>query len=263
MFLSASYEKIDGMWHFNTSSNIGMVISMILWGVLHGLTPHGHSWLVLLPFALGGIGKRGMLRMSLAYSFGIILTAAVTGALLGWLSSHIPNAWHANVELGIGLLLLAVGLSFLFKPLSIHHAIDHICSEECASGEEKKLVRTGTTGAMFMLGVMSMLIPCPTILPVYTLLVVTHSAAKGVIMFTIYALATALAINLVAVSMVHARGLVTALDQKSGYRLLVLRLSGILVLAIALWMLWMSLHPQMPGMRLAPVSPIATTVYSG
>ena len=41
--------------------------------------------------------------------------------------------------------------------------------------------------------------------------------------------------------MVHARGLVTALDQR-GYRLIILRFSGVLVLGIALWMLWMSLH---------------------
>ena len=165
--------------HFNVTSDFGLVIGMMLWGVLHGLTPHGHSWLVLLPFALGGSIARGMLRMSLAYSLGIIITAAATGALLGLLSSYIPAAWHVGIELAIGVLLLVVGLSFLLKPLSIHHAIDHICSEACASGEEKALVRTGTSGAMFMLGVMSMLIPCPTIMPVYSLLAVTHSALKG------------------------------------------------------------------------------------
>jgi len=237
--------------HFAVTSDIGLLIVMMLWGVLHGLTPHGHSWLVLLPFALGGINRRGMLRMSLAYSLGIIVTAAATGALLGWLSSKIPAAWHVEIELAIGILLLIVGISFLLKPLSVHHAIDHICSEECASGKEKALVRSGTAGAMFMLGAMSMLIPCPTIMPVYTLLMETHSAVKGAILFTIYAIFTSLAINMVALSMVHARKLVTALDQ-SGYRLLILRLSGVLMLGLAVWMLWMSLHALPRTMHPAP-----------
>lgn len=227
------------MWHFSASTDMGLLLGAVLWGILHGLTPHGHSWLVLLPFALGGINRRGMLRMALAYSLGMVIAAAGTGALLGLIFSLIPEAWHHLLELAVGVLMVLVGLTFLLKPLSVHHAIDHICSEACHSGEEKALVRTGTTGALFMLGVMSMLIPCPTNVWVYTLPAVAQSPLKGLVLFTTYAAFSALAITLVAVSMVHARGLVTALDQR-GYRLVILRLSGVLVLGVGVWMLWQS-----------------------
>ncbi len=235
--------NLNSDMHFNTSTDMGLVIAMVVMGLSHGLTPHGHSWLVLLPFALGGVTTRTMLRMSLAYSLGFTLTSAAIGALLGLLASRIPYIWHVKVEGAIGLALLLVGLSFLLKPLSIHHAIDHLCGEECASREEKALVRSGTTGAMFMLGVMSILIPCPTVFPAFTLLIDTHSALKSMLLFTLFALSTAVAINLVAVAMVYARGLVTILDQR-GFRLFILRFSGVLVLGIGGWMLWTSLHAK-------------------
>jgi len=253
--MAYSRGKMDGM-HFNPTTDIGLVLGAIIWGVLHGLTPHGHSWLVLLPFALGGITRRGMLRMSLVYSLGMIVAAAGTGALLGLIFSIIPGSWHHVFEVGVGVLLVMMGLIFLLRPLSVHHAIDHICGEECQSGEEKALLRSGTAGAMFMLGVMSMIIPCPTNIWVYMLPAVTQSPLKGTLIFTIYAIFTALAINLVAVSMVHARGLVAKLDQ-SGYRLLILRLSGILVLGIGLWWLWQTLGEQRHEQHPVPALPMA------
>jgi len=219
------------------TSYLGLVFGAIFWGILHGLTPHGHSWLVLLPFALGGIKERGMLRMALVYSAGMVVTAAATGALLGLIFSRIPEAWHHTLQFGIAGVIVIVGLVVMFRPLSIHHAIDHICGESCQSGEEKALLRKGTLGAMFMLGVMSMLIPCPTNIWVYALPTLTGSPLVGALIFTTYALFTGIAITLVAVAMVRARGFVQALEQR-GYRLLILRFSGIVVLGVGLWLFW-------------------------
>lgn len=243
---------------FQGMGDYGLLVGAMIWGILHGLTPHGHSWLVLLPFALGGINTRGMTRMATAYCVGMMVAAAATGALLGLLASIIPEGWHQGVEIGIGLLLLTVGVVFIVKPLSVHHAIDHICHEECQSGEERALLRTGTLGAMFMLGVMSMLIPCPTNIPMYAALTAgSRSPLAGATYFTVYALFTSASILFVAIAMVRARSLVVTIE-KRGYRKLIWRFSGIIILAVSGWLLWLGTHdhdhghghtPQAPGVH--------------
>lgn len=191
-----------------------------------------------------------MLRMAVVYSLGMLIAAAATGALLGLLSSLIPEAWHHYAQVGIGGILLLTGLAFMARPLSVHHAIDHICSEACHSGEEKALLRTGTSGALFMLGVMSMIIPCPTNIWVYyTLPAVASSALVGSLIFMVYALFTGVAVVFVAIAMVRARTLVEVLERR-GYRLLILRLSGLIVLGVGVWLLWVGLgthHEPEPG----------------
>ncbi|MHB9023241.1 MAG: urease accessory protein UreH domain-containing protein [Armatimonadota bacterium] len=219
----------------------GLLFGAVLWGTLHGLTPHAHSWLVLLPFAIGGIKPRGMLRLALAFSAGLILTAAGTGALLGLLTSYIPEEGHRLVEIGLGGVLALAGLAIMFKPLSVHHAVDHICNEECQPGEVKALARTGTFGALFVLGAMSMLVPCPTNIWIYALPAVTQNPLVGMLVFTLYAVFTSLAITGVAVMMTRARPLVANLE-KRGFRLVALRLGGLIVLGVGLWLLWLGTH---------------------
>lgn len=229
-----------------TGSILGLVLVTICWGVLHGLTPHGHSWLVLLPFALGGMKARGMARMAIAYSLGMLVTAAIAGALLGWLSSLIPMSWHYGVDVGIGVLLMITGIVFLLKPLSIHHAIDHMCDEECHSGEERALLRSGTMGAMFIFGVISMVIPCPTLVPMYAALTTgSHTWWEGALFFTLYAVSTGLTITIVAVAMSNARTFVQALEDH-GHRLVILRLSGVIMLVMGCWLLGLGslAHPH-------------------
>lgn len=232
---------------FQGAGSVGLMIGAIVWGILHGLTPHGHSWLVLLPFALGGMNTRGMLRMALAYCGGMVVTAAATGALLGLIVSSIPERWHHGVELGVGILLLIIGLVFIVRPLSAHHAIDHICHEECQSGEERALLRAGTMGAMFMLGVMSMLIPCPTNLPMYAALTAgSRTPWDGAAFFTVYALFTSASIIFVALAMVRARSLIALIEQR-GYRTVIWRISGFIILAAAGWLIWLGTHEHDHG----------------
>ncbi len=141
----------------------------------------------------------------------------------------------------MGMLLVVSGIIFLIRPLSVHHAIDHLCNEHCHTGEEVKLAHAGTFSAMFMLGVMSMAIPCPTNIPIYLALT---SGARGPVLgaalFTLYALTTGLAIMFVAVAMTRARKLVETLEQR-GYRLLIWRLSGAIVLAAGLYLVYLGL----------------------
>lgn len=201
----------------------------------------------MVPLALGGIKTRAMYRLALVYSLGMLVTAAATGALLGLIFTQIPEGWHQGIEIMLGSALLVMGIAFMLRPLSVHHAIDHICSEECQSGEEKALLRSGTSGAMFVLGAMSMLIPCPTNAWFYIAApTLSRSPLTGALVFSVYALFTGVAVTVVAVAMVRARGLIEALERR-GFRMLILRLSGIIVLAMGGWMLWLGTHPHEHG----------------
>lgn len=232
-------------WVDGTTPAGGMVLAA-LWGILHGVTPHGHSWLVLLPFMLGGANVRLMVRVAAAYGLGMVFAAAGTGALLGIVSSRIPEGWHNGVETAVGVLLVASGLIFIIKPLSAHHAVDHLCSEHCHSGEEKALLRTGTFGAMFLLGMAGISMPCPTNIPVYALPVASGSPLMGALVFITYALTTSLTILGIAVATVRARTVVEALDRR-GTRQAIWRISGVIVLAAGLYMLSLGLRPHDHG----------------
>jgi sulfite exporter TauE/SafE len=223
--------------------NVPPLIGAILMGILHGLTPHGHSWLVLLPFALGGINARGMLRLAIAYGLGMIVVAAATGAVLGALAHAVPEAWHQGVEIGIGVMLTVMGLAFIIRPDSVHHTMDHICSEHCHSTGEQKLLRSGTMTGLFLMGVLSMLIPCPTNYWLYGQSFATRSVAEGALIFVTYAVSTSLAVGAVAKLMVTSRAMLAPLERK-GNRLLILRLSGLIVLLAGAWMLWLGTHPH-------------------
>lgn len=226
--------------------NVPPLIGAILWGILHGLTPHGHSWLVLLPFALGGVNARGMLRLAAAYGLGMIVVAAATGAALGALAQVVPESWHQGVEIGIGVMLTVMGLAFVIRPDSVHHAMDHICSEHCHSTGEQKLLRSGTMTGLFLMGVLSMLVPCPTNYWLYGQSFVTRSPLEGALIFVTYAVSTSITVAVVARVMVTSRAMLAPLERK-GNRLLILRVSGLIVLLAGAWMLWIGAHPHVHG----------------
>lgn len=250
------------MFHLDQSTIAGLLIGAVLWGALHGLTPHAHSWLVLLPFALGGIKRGAMLRIALSFALGMLITAMVTGALLGALFSLIPEGWHRGIELGIGGLLIMVGIIFMVKPLSVHHAIDHMCDEHCQPGGAQTLLRSGTAGGMFLFGAMSMVLPCPTNLWLYALPAVAATPLTGALVFTVYAFVTGIVIVGIALALVSARSLVETLDQR-GYRNVIMRLGGVLILAVGLWLAWMGSHPHEHGDDLHEPAGMHESLHTG
>jgi cytochrome c biogenesis protein CcdA len=222
------------------------LLGAILWGILHGLTPHGHSWLVLLPFALGGVDARGMLRLALAYGLGMLLVAVAVGALLGTLARAVPEAWHHGIEIGVGGVLVLMGLVFMFRPASVHHTAEHLCDEHCHSDKEQKLVRSGTAWGLFVVGITSMLIPCPTNGWLYLQSAALGSPVTGALLFITYALATSVTIAVVAVMMAKSRALLAPLEARDT-RMRIMRISGLIILLTGAWMLWLGTHDHHHG----------------
>ncbi len=121
--------------------------------------------------------------------------------------------------------------------------MDHICGEHCHTSGEQKLLRSGTIAGLFVVGIFSMLIPCPTNYWLYGQSFVSRSPVDGAILFVAYALSTSVTICVVAMLMASSRALLAPLERK-GNRLLILRLSGLIVLLAGAWMLWLGFHPH-------------------
>ena len=100
--------------------------SSFLLGLLHGINPCGHSWLVLAPFVSGE--KRGSRIAVLTIMFlgGTALACLVIGASLGAVSQIIPLSMGIWVEVITSVILIIIGLLLLYDPHILHsHDHDH------------------------------------------------------------------------------------------------------------------------------------------
>jgi nickel/cobalt transporter (NicO) family protein len=215
---------------------VASFIAAVSAGLLHGLTPHGHSWLVLLPIALGpGVTRQRMARFAVAYSLGMLATAVVIGAALGAVSQFIPESWHEWMVFGVAGLLIILGLTALIRPLNVHHAIDHLCYEHCDADHTPPKLRSGSLWVVFSLGVMSMLVPCPSVAGIYAAFALTQTWYWGATVFGVYALCTGLTITIVAITIVSAKTVLQSLAKKNN-RLLIWRLNGIIFVLVGAYM---------------------------
>ncbi len=100
--------------------------SSFLLGLIHGINPCGHSWLVLAPFVAGE--KRGQRVAFLTLSFvgGTTAACLVLGATLGSVSAILSPGAGWWVDLLTSLVLLMLGAALLYKPELLHsHDHDH------------------------------------------------------------------------------------------------------------------------------------------
>jgi nickel/cobalt exporter len=107
---------------------------------------------------------------------------------------------------GTASILIALGFVLLVKPGLIHHHHDdehghdhahdlefvHTHAEK-SDAEEKKKKLTGM--ALFGIGFVNMIIPCPTVAIMYKYALDSASALKATVIFGIYAAATAIAVG--------------------------------------------------------------------
>jgi nickel/cobalt exporter len=211
--------------------------SSIILGLVHGINPCGHSWLVLAPFVVGQ--KRGSKVAWLTFSFlsGTAIACLILGMTLGAVSAVIPESVQFWVDVGTSIILVALGVILIVKPGLIHHHhddehghdhahdLEHIHKEEDehhhnhshdhthlhsrTKGDRKNL--TGL--ALFGIGFVNMIIPCPTVAIMYKYALDSSSAWKATLIFGIYAIATAVAVGGVIYAIFHVSRLLEKLSQ--------------------------------------------------
>jgi len=190
--------------------------SSLILGLVHGVNPCGHSWLVLAPFVMGQ--KRGgkVAWLTLSFLTGTALACLTLGMSLGAVSAFIPDTLQFWVDIVTAAILVALGLVLIVKPGLIHHHdeehghdhshdVEHIHEHEIshehghdhvhlhAQPKDKNQKLTGMV--LFGIGFINMIIPCPTAAIMYKYALDSASTWKATVIFGVYAIGTALAVG--------------------------------------------------------------------
>ncbi|PLX83328.1 MAG: hypothetical protein C0617_12435 [Desulfuromonas sp.] len=209
--------------------------SSLILGLVHGVNPCGHSWLVLAPFVVGR--KRGSKVAYLTFAFlaGTAVACLLLGLTLGAISEVIPEPLEHWVDVGTSLLLIILGAVLIIKPNLIHHHhdeehghdhshdLENVHEQEHHHGHDHSQVhphahpkssKQKLTGlALFGIGFVNMIIPCPTVAIMYGYAIDSGSAWKATTIFGIYAAGTAVAVGGVIFAIFHVARLLEKLSQ--------------------------------------------------
>lgn len=221
---------------------MAMQSSLIL-GLIHGINPCGHSWLVLAPFVANKTNGRQVSLLTIAFLGGTAAACISLGVSLGAISQIIPTSLQWWVEVGTGVALAAIGILLIIKPSILHrhdhqhqdkdtanHLIHHesVCSCKHHHHHHSKTQQL-TALALFGVGFVNMIIPCPTVAIMYSYALDSGDILKASLVFAAYALTTAMAVAAV----IYAIFKVTSLLQKFSRHWIenaIMRTAGLLTL---------------------------------
>ncbi len=251
---------------------IAALQSSFLLGLIHGINPCGHSWLVLTPFITGEKKGSRVAILTSAFLFGTALACLALGATLGTISGLLPPAASFWVEIGTSALLIIIGFLLLYNPEILHkhthdHSHDHedhdqhhccghhghdhhhdhehehgACQHTCNDSVPTK---AGTKGkwlalSLFGIGFINMIIPCPTAAVMYGYALNSGSALTATLVFGSYAVSTAIAVGLVIYCIFRITTMAGRL-QKDWVEPLIMRTAGIIIVIFSGYGLYSSL----------------------
>lgn len=224
--------------------------SSFLLGLLHGINPCGHSWLVLAPFVAGE--RKGARVAVLTFSFllGTALACLALGATLGAISQVMPSSMGIWVESITSLVLIVIGLLLLYNPHILHNHghghEDHCHDHECHSREHghddhghrpnmtsrlKKLSekKSFLPLALFAIGFVNMIVPCPTAAIMYGYALNSGHVLSATLVFAVYAVATAIAVGCVIFLIFKMTSMASSL-RKDWVEPLIMRVAGAVII---------------------------------
>lgn len=178
--------------------------SSFIVGLVHGVNPCGHSWLVLAPFV--GASRKGRQIATLTASFlsGTALACIALGLTLGGLSSFIPSSLETQMEAAMSWLIILLGLILVINPEILHsHAHEH---DEHHGGDahghhhdhhhHHRIIKASAS-ALFTIGFVNMIIPCPTAAIMYSYALTSGMPSASAAVFGSYALGTAISVGVI------------------------------------------------------------------
>jgi nickel/cobalt exporter len=230
--------------------------SSFLLGLLHGVNPCGHSWLVLAPFVTGEKNGGRVALLTCAFLGGTALACLALGASLGAISQFVPMSMGTWVEIGTSVILIILGLLLMYNPYLLHHhdhSYDdthgghhgHVHAHDCGhhhhgcqslghTNERRGLLKslhhlTTDTNvlpfALFGIGFVNMIVPCPTAAVMYGYALNAGSTFTATLVFGTYAVSTAIAVSGVIFMIFKATSMASSL-QKDWIEPLIMRLAG-------------------------------------
>jgi nickel/cobalt exporter len=236
--------------------------SSFLLGLLHGINPCGHSWLVLAPFVAGEKNGGRVALLTCAFVSGTALACLALGASIGAISQFVPLYLGTWVETGTSIILIILGLLLIYDPHILHshehddhhthcHGHDdnhdhHDCTAHSYSHDShekhglfSRLHRLTKDSnllpfALFGIGFVNMIVPCPTAAIMYGYALNAGNAVKATLVFGTYAISTAITVGGVIFLIFKATNMANSL-QKSWVEPLVMRLSGLVIVIFSVY----------------------------
>lgn len=217
--------------------------SMIL-GLVHGVNPCGHSWLVLAPFVVGQKKGGKVAWLTISFLAGTAVACLILGMSLGAVSAFLPEALQFWVDVGTAVILILLGLVLTLKPGLIHHHhdeehghdhsqnLEHIHHHDDVHAHPKDKNRKLTGMALFGIGFLNMIIPCPTVAIMFKYALDSASAWKATVIFGVYAIGTAIAVGGVIYAIFRVTKILEKLSQ-SWVESTLMRSAGVITIIFA------------------------------
>jgi nickel/cobalt exporter len=224
---------------------VALQASIVL-GLLHGISPCGHSWPMLAPFCITAKSMRKCINVWFFFCLGTTVACLVLGVIFGMLGSFIPPSWDIYFGIGTAGILVVLGIVVIFKPHWLHfedEEEEEVLKQSLDSTEQalqfttnKRRFKHGIYWGMFSIGFVNMIIPCPTAAVMYTYALVAKSVPVGTTIFLAYALATSFVLLIVTYSLGKATLFFKKLGQEK-YEVLITRISGVFIAGFGLYMI--------------------------
>lgn len=237
--------------------------SSLFLGIIHGINPCGHSWLVIAPFVVGDRSGRRAFTLTASFLAGTALACLAIGLTLGAVSMSLPPGADAVVSLITGIIIVVLGVILVVKPELLHshdhdhdhghgHGHDHhhehddhhghtACEQThgCGcGGHAKALGKAGAASVfgLFSIGFVNMIVPCPTVAIMYSYAIDSGSWQKATAVFGAYALTTAIAVGGVIFLLRRAADMVKRLE-KPWLESAIMRIAGLLTIGFGVYSL--------------------------
>lgn len=235
-----------------TMTFIVAIQASIVLGLLHGISPCGHSWPILAPFCITAKSMKKCINVWFFFCLGTTVACVILGVIFGALGSFIPPSWDIYFGMGTAGILVVLGMVLIFKPYWLHfeegdeeEALQlafNNTEQALRSTSSKRKFKHGIYWGMFSLGFINMIIPCPTAGVMYTYALVAKSIPVGTTIFLAYALATSLVLLIIT----YALGKATLFFKKLGqekYEVLITRISGVFISGFGIYMVIVESKP--------------------
>ena len=223
-------------------------------GLLHGISPCGHSWPILAPFCITAKGIRKCINVWFFFCSGTTIACLLLGVIFGALGSIIPRSWDIYFGMGTAGILVVLGIILIFRPHWLHfedeeeeealkEVLDSDSTEKALQfTTSKRRFKHGIYWGMFSIGFINMIIPCPTAGVMYTYALVAKSIPVATTIFLAYALATSFVLLIITYSLGKATLFFKKLGQEK-YEVLITRISGALIAAFGIYMVIVESKP--------------------
>ncbi len=244
---------------FETIFLVALQSSLFL-GLIHGINPCGHSWLILAPFIYGEKKGGRVFSLTAAFIMGTTLACLGIGFTLGSISLTIPASMTYIVDIITVGVLIVLGGILIVKPELLHshdhdhdhehhhdhghnhchdhdhHQISYSCGCQCGSShsESKSTIRSATFWGLFSVGFFNMIVPCPTVAIMYKYALDSGNVFKGTAVFASYAIGTGIALAAVIYAIYKAAAFVRTLEQ-GWVEPLVMRTAGVMTIAFGIY----------------------------